>query len=142
MQPSQCALNRGGLYLRRLVAPCGTRLAKVGRLFPGKDYPIPATWFSGKLRLQVGDLIHWRYTGWVRVHEAERILRVRKGAVVREHRVDTRQLWVKLAQQQDWEMDEWAKSEVSSGKATLAFWHTARGAARPFLLYADDAGDA
>lgn len=130
-------IKRGKLYLHRLLAPCGTRLAKVGRLFPGCEYPIAATWFTGKLRLQVGEELLGFYAGWNRVHEGERILHVRSGVVVRERHVDTRRLWKKLSER-DWDMLPNEKAMLASGEVKLWFWRTAWGAARPYLAGPDE----
>lgn len=57
---------------------------------PCEDFPIPARWFSGALRISLGRRLIYSHHGWSHWFERERVLHVRKGEVVRDREVDTK----------------------------------------------------
>jgi hypothetical protein len=78
----------GKLFLTRLGTYDDDVDIDLDYLFPGRKPPIFASWYSGKLRVPVGDQLLYVHMGWQSRYERERILHVRHGHVVKERNVD------------------------------------------------------
>jgi len=53
------------------------------KIFPGKDYPIDALWFSGKIRIPQGKMVRYVHMGFGSQYERETIVEVVKGKVIK-----------------------------------------------------------
>jgi hypothetical protein len=60
------------------------------QVFPGAERPIPATWFSGVLRLPQGAQLRYIHMGYVSIYERDLYLTVKSGKVIAELLVDNR----------------------------------------------------
>jgi hypothetical protein len=56
---------------------------------PCQDFPIPARWFSGRLRVATGRMLIYSHHGWSSWFETERVLTVVAGEVTRDRVVNT-----------------------------------------------------
>jgi hypothetical protein len=79
-------INQGRLYLKGIRAWIGKEEVGPEALFPGQKAPIPATWFTGKLRVPQGKVL--RVGVPYPIHEKDLIITVEKGRVVRQEIVD------------------------------------------------------
>jgi hypothetical protein len=57
-------------------------------IFPDREPPIFASWYSGRLRVPLGDQLLYVHMGWGSWHRGERIIHLRRGHVIRERYVD------------------------------------------------------
>lgn len=81
----------GYLYLTRVVAGTCSKDAPeipIARIFPGKEAPVRADWFSGTLRIPQGKKLRYVHMGYGSVYEKDLFLTIEKGKVVREEVVD------------------------------------------------------
>ncbi|GAP62533.1 hypothetical protein ARMA_0956 [Ardenticatena maritima] len=61
-----------------------------GRYKLTTDTPIFADWFSGVLRIPLGNMLHYVHMGFASVYEEELYIKIEKGVVVATKRVDNR----------------------------------------------------
>jgi hypothetical protein len=54
------------------------------------DFPIPADWFNGRLRIPIGRRLVYSHHGWSHWFERERVVAFERGVVTRDREVDTR----------------------------------------------------
>ncbi len=80
-------IDQGRLFLKSIRA--WTERGEVGleALFPGQKAPIPANWFTGKLRVPQGKIIK-PGVGYRAVYEKELIIDIEKGRVGRRELID------------------------------------------------------
>jgi hypothetical protein len=64
-----------------------TRLLRAAKC---KNFPIPALWFSGRLRIPIGRRLIYSHHGWSHWFERERVIAFVRGEVKRDREVDTR----------------------------------------------------
>jgi hypothetical protein len=64
--------------------------ASIERLFPGSHGSVPATWFTGTLRIPRGRLLYDEDMGYVSTYEEEILLEVQQGRVISTDVVDNR----------------------------------------------------
>jgi hypothetical protein len=79
-------IAQGRLYLQSIRAWTGQGEVGVGALFPGQKAPIPATWFTGQLRVPQGKVL--RVSVPQPIHERDLIITVEKGRVTKQEIVD------------------------------------------------------
>lgn len=79
-------IDRGRLYLKSIRAWLGKREVGLEALFPGQNAPIPASWFTGQLRVPQGKVLR----GGVPhpVHEKDLMITVEQGRVARQEIID------------------------------------------------------
>jgi hypothetical protein len=53
-------------------------------------FPVPARWFNGTIRIEIGKRLIYSHHGWSHWFERERVIRFAAGEVVRDREVDTR----------------------------------------------------
>ncbi len=86
-------LTDGHLYLRKIEKSYPTetasgawqtesRLVPAERVFPGKDYPLKAEWYSGVLRVPQGALLRYVHMGYGSTYEREILLEIEKGRLI------------------------------------------------------------
>lgn len=63
------------------------RKATLEDIFPGVPGPIAASWYSGPLRIPVGDLVHYVHFGYASQFKEELILTTQKGRIIGEERL-------------------------------------------------------
>jgi hypothetical protein len=68
-----------------------TRPISLALLFPDANGPVPATWFSGELRIPGGDCVEYVHMGYESVYERELRLRFERGVLVERRQVETGQ---------------------------------------------------
>ena len=73
-----------------LAAQRSTVPATVEMLFPESQGRVAATWFTGRLHIPRGVLLHSGYMGFDSVYEEEIILELENGRVVRTEVIDNR----------------------------------------------------
>lgn len=81
------------LYLTD-INPCftddeGAKIVNMQNLFPGQD-KVFASWFTGELLLQYGELLHYVHMGYSSVYEKHLFIIVRNGIVVDSRMEDNR----------------------------------------------------
>ena len=59
------------------------------RLVPTDRFPVPVTWFNGRLRIPIGPKLVQGFHGWSSWFTRERVITCRQGKVVRDREVDT-----------------------------------------------------
>lgn len=59
------------------------------RLVPANNFPVPAVWFTGCLRIPIGPKLIQGFHGWSSWFTRERVITCRQGKVVRDREVDT-----------------------------------------------------
>lgn len=92
-------IMEGKLFLTRLGTYDEDIDIDLRHLFPEREPPIFASWYSGKLRVPMGDQLLYVHMGWQSWYERERIIHVRRGHVVKERNVDhTQRLLDRVAQ--------------------------------------------
>jgi hypothetical protein len=64
--------------------------ARLLRAVPCQDFPIPADWFNGRLRIPIGRRLVYSHHGWSHWFERERVIAFKHGVVTRDREVDTR----------------------------------------------------
>lgn len=79
------------LWLKTLGETIDNRPMEAGRLFPGRNYPIHATWFTGQLRLPVGPILIQSHIGSASESQKNRLITIRDGGVIRDRTYD--HLW-------------------------------------------------
>jgi len=65
-----------------------TDVPNAAQLFPDRSLPIPATWYTGTLRIGRGDILEYVHMGYGSVHAQEEYLEVQAGRVVARHIMD------------------------------------------------------
>ncbi len=79
-------IDRGRLYLKSIRAWIGKKEVGLEALFPGQKAPIPATWFTGQLRVPQGKILK---VGVPQpIHEKDLVITVEQGKVTRQEIVD------------------------------------------------------
>ena len=75
--------------------PNSTKTAPVSlqRLFPGVGGPIPATWFTGELRIPEGGCVAYMHMGYGSIYESELLLQINRGIVASSRRIETGEKW-------------------------------------------------
>lgn len=84
-------IENGDLYLVRLVkGDCSSKPEDIdaGRIFPGRNLPVKAAWFSGTIRVPQGKQLLYVHTGYGSVYERERVLSFEKGRLAGERTID------------------------------------------------------
>ncbi len=81
-------IMEGKLFLTRLGTYDEDVNIDLRHLVPEHEPPIFASWYSGKLRVPMGDQLLYVHMGWQSWYERERIIHVRQGRVVKERNVD------------------------------------------------------
>jgi hypothetical protein len=66
-----------------------TRPASLELLFPSANGPVPATWFSGEIRIPEGECVQYAHMGFESTYERELWLRFEEGLLVDSRRVET-----------------------------------------------------
>lgn len=85
--------RRSGRWIAELLPDEG--LASVLNAAQCTAFPIPAVWFSGRLRLPMGQRLVYVHMGWGSRYESERVLTIERGVVVRDRIVDTGRMLVR-----------------------------------------------
>lgn len=81
----------GYLYLTKIVTgSCSANAPEipVARVFPGREAPVKAVWFSGTLRIPQGRRLRYVHMGYGSVYEKDLLLTFEKGRLVREDVID------------------------------------------------------
>jgi hypothetical protein len=78
---AEWALEGDALYLTGLTGHLESGEITLADLFPGQAR-VPATWFSGRLRVGMGGLVHYEHMGYASVYETELFLTVQQGRVI------------------------------------------------------------
>ena len=79
------------LYLTKLKEGTCSRDAKeidLSRVFPGQKGQIKATWFSGALRIPMGERLHYVHMGYGSLYEKTRVLTIERGKLTNDYVVD------------------------------------------------------
>lgn len=63
--------------------------AKLLEAVSAKDFPVPAVWFDGRLKIPIGRRLVCSHYGWSHWFERQRIVTIRNGMVTRDREVDT-----------------------------------------------------
>ncbi|HZX31305.1 MAG TPA: hypothetical protein VFF03_08150 [Rhodocyclaceae bacterium] len=72
------------LSLRKLKKGCGGQEeVSLSSLFPGRDSPVSAEWYSGRLIVPQGNMIEYVHLGYFSKYESYLLLHVEKGLVIR-----------------------------------------------------------
>jgi hypothetical protein len=79
-------IDRECLYLQSIRAWTGQGEVGLSAIFPGQTAPLPATWFTGQLRVPQGKVL--RVSVPHPVHEKDLVITVEKGRVARQAIVD------------------------------------------------------
>jgi hypothetical protein len=82
------------LYLVAMKSESGAPI-DMARLFPDRTPPIHASWYSGKLRLPMGEQLMYVHHGWASAYAEQLILHVRSGCVTRVRKIDMRPHFVR-----------------------------------------------
>ncbi|MFG1376892.1 hypothetical protein [Xanthobacter autotrophicus] len=64
-----------------------TKLLRAGA---ARDFPLPAHWFTGRLRIKLGRRLIYSHQGYSHWFERERVITLKQGRVVRVREVDTK----------------------------------------------------
>lgn len=118
---------------------------KLLRAAQASDFPIHASWFNGRLRVQIGRRLIYSHHGWSSWFERERVMAFKQGHLIRDREVDTRRIlewWLRRhpeardrldphnedplgplawfsADDEDWEADWWPADYVrTDGRVT------------------------
>ena len=59
-------------------------------LVPAADFPVPATWFNGRLRIMLGRRLIYAHMGYQSWFEKERVITCKSGRIIRDRIVDTK----------------------------------------------------
>lgn len=84
-------IEQGSLFLIKVIEGTCSRDAKeipLELIFPNREAPVRADWFSGVLRIPRGRQLHYVHMGYGSVYEKELLLTIEKGKLVREDVVD------------------------------------------------------
>ena len=81
-------IDRGMLYLKEIQAWTDKGEVGLDALFPGHQGRVPATWFSGTLRVPEGKVINYVHMGYLSVHERDLVITLEKGKVVKKEVID------------------------------------------------------
>jgi hypothetical protein len=84
-------IKEGSLYLVRLTeGTCDQDAPEIplAKLFPDRQAPVRADWFSGVLRVPMGNKIKYRHMGYMSVYEKDRFLTIKSGVLAGEEIVD------------------------------------------------------
>ncbi|MFC1824837.1 hypothetical protein ACFL9T_19180 [Thermodesulfobacteriota bacterium] len=79
------------LYLIKLVqGTCGSdaKEIQISRVFPERNAPVKATWFTGTLRVPRGKRLSYVHMGYGSIFEKDLYLTFEKGKLTGEHLVD------------------------------------------------------
>jgi len=79
------------LYLIKLVeGSCGEDAPEIPitAIFPKQQLPIKATWFSGILRVPLGEILHYVHMGYASIYEKDVYLAIEDGKLVSKKLVD------------------------------------------------------
>lgn len=80
-------LNMMGMYETPLPPEVRAKLLRIAQC---EDFPIPAHWFNGTLRIQIGRRLVYSHHGWSSWFERERVVTIAGGKVRRDREVDTK----------------------------------------------------
>lgn len=97
-----------------------TKLLKAGKR---RDFPIPARWFTGRLRIQTGRRLIYSHHGYSHWFERERVIAIKQGRVVRDREVDTKAMLEWYLKRHP-EMIGWLEGEDSSMPRPLVWFDT------------------
>jgi len=81
------------LYLIKVVeGNCMNKAPEIPlkKIFPGKKAPIKATWFSGALRVPMGEEIHYEHMGFESQFEKDMLIAITEGKVIKKEIIDNR----------------------------------------------------
>lgn len=84
-------VENGELYLVRLVkGNCSSKREDIDvkQIFPGRDLPVKAAWFSGNIRVPRGKQMLYVHMGYGSVYEREQILSFDTGRLTAQHTID------------------------------------------------------
>ena len=84
-------IEKNNLYLVKLVeGTCDEEAAEIPlkTIFNLQKKPIPATWFSGKIRIPMGERIQYVHMGYDSIYQKELYLSLEKGVVIGEELID------------------------------------------------------
>jgi hypothetical protein len=81
-------IDRGRFYLKDLEAWLPQGKAGLEAVFPGHKGRVPATWFSGALRVPQGRMLKPVHMGYLSVYEKDLVIIIDKGKVVRQEVID------------------------------------------------------
>jgi hypothetical protein len=84
-------IEDGYLYLTKLVeGTCSSNAPEIPitRIFPGKEAPVKAVWFSGTLRVPMGKQLRYVHMGYGSIYEKDLFLSIENGKVVKESIID------------------------------------------------------
>ena len=65
---------------------------KLLRAASASQFPIFASWFNGRLRIQIGRRLIYSHHGWSSWFERERLMTFKQGVLARDREVDTRRI--------------------------------------------------
>lgn len=83
------AIENGVLYLADIErATINNKTVKLSDLFPDRQSPIKATWYTGILRIPQGQRLIYVHMGYGSVYERDLILTVKNGKVTKEEIID------------------------------------------------------
>lgn len=81
-------IKRKYLYLTKINHCCEGGEIPISKIFPGKDAPIKATWFSGELRIPQGKELSYVHMGYGSVYEEDLILTIKDGRLIKKKIID------------------------------------------------------
>jgi hypothetical protein len=96
------------LYLIK-VEDCTSEPKEIplSKIFPGRETPIMADWFSGTLRIPRGNILLYVHMGYGSIYERDMLLTIEKGKLIRQDIVDNTR--TRLPSEEERALDELRK---------------------------------
>jgi hypothetical protein len=110
------------LYLLKIEPCCEGGEIPISKIFPGRDAPIKATWFSGELRIPQGKELSYVHMGYGSVYEKDLILTIKNGRLIKKKTIDNtkkkisserRRSFDELKKLMDWEEKNLTDEEIN-----------------------------
>jgi hypothetical protein len=83
-------IDQGVLYLKAIRARMDGKEVGLDYLFPGHPGRVEARWFSGRLRVPQGKMLHYVHQGYAQVFEQELFITIKDGKVMGTETIDNR----------------------------------------------------
>ena len=111
------------LYLLKIELCCGGGEIPISKIFPGRDAPIKATWFSGELRIPQGEELSYVHMGYGSVYERDLVLTIKNGKLIKKKIIDNTKKEHPSAQRRSFnelkKLMEWEEKNLTNEEKSL-----------------------
>ena len=111
------------LYLLKIEPCCGGGEIPISKIFPGRDAPIKATWFSGELRIPQGEELSYVHMGYGSVYERDLVLTIKNGKLIKKKIIDNTKKEHPSAQRRSFnelkKLMEWEEKNLTNEEKSL-----------------------